>query len=253
VTEHWSAYHLNFGTTKNLTRIKRIFKNKNLNFIFVSDALRQDIEKFSGEKINYKIVGNTIDCSIFKNLHYERTENSFLMLSFWKIPKNPFMLFDVFSKLKKENFSFQLVVGGFGPLEDEMKQYVDELDLTKNVKFVGKLESNEIVDEMNKTQYFIHNSNYEVSSVVCMEAIACGAPVIASKVGGIPEYINSQNGILIENNSFENWYFNIKNSLLNNYDYNNQLISEYGYSKFSSNMVAQEYLNALNYFINHKN
>ncbi len=90
------------------------------------------------------------------------------MLSFGKFKKS-FMLFDVFSKLKKENFSFQIVISGFGPLEDEMKQYVEKMGLTKIVNFIGKLNSKEIVDQMNKTQYFIHNSNYEVSSVVCME------------------------------------------------------------------------------------
>ncbi len=41
------------------------------------------------------------------------------------------------------------------------------------------------------------------------KTVACGTPVIA-KVEGIPEYLNNQNGILIENNSFECWYFNIK-------------------------------------------
>ena len=39
------------------------------NFIFISDALRQDVENFSGVNIKYKIVGNTIDCNIFKDLN----------------------------------------------------------------------------------------------------------------------------------------------------------------------------------------
>ena len=40
ITEHWSAYHFNFGVKKNLNRVKRIFKN-NVTFITVSDALKR--------------------------------------------------------------------------------------------------------------------------------------------------------------------------------------------------------------------
>jgi L-malate glycosyltransferase len=38
VTEHWSAYHFNFGVKKKLKRIQRIFKNKKLRFICVSQG-----------------------------------------------------------------------------------------------------------------------------------------------------------------------------------------------------------------------
>ncbi len=253
VTEHWSAYHLNFESSKELKRIKRIFKNKKLNFICVSDALRQDIENFSGVNIKYKIVGNIIDCNIFKNLSKERNENSFFMLSYWKEPKDPFLILNVFAKLKSENIKFTLNIGGFGPLEDEMKILVSKLDLNDSVNFLGKLNTDEIVEEMNKVQYFIHNSNYEVSSVVCIEAISCGTPVIASNVGGIKEYVNSKNGFLIEENTFENWYKKLVLCTNETYKFDNSKISRVGLTHFSKENVAKSYFDALQYFIKKEN
>lgn len=253
ITEHWSAYHLNFGTNKELKRIKRIFKNKKLNFICVSKALKKDIENFSGTKINSKIVSNTIDCSIFKNLNFDRIENSFFMLSYWKVPKDPFLILKVFAKLKSENIKFTLNIGGFGPLDEEMKNLVSELDLNDSVFFIGKLNELQILNHMNKVRFFIHNSNYEVSSVVCMEAIACGTPVIASNVGGIKEYVNSKNGVLIEKNTFEHWYEKLFYYTKENYEFKNSEIANFGLNNFSKESVAKSYFDALQYFIKKEN
>ncbi len=41
-------------------------------------------------------------------------------------------------------------------------------------------------------------SNYENMPVVILEALACGLPVVATRVGGIPEMINQHNGLLVE-------------------------------------------------------
>ena len=51
----------------------------------------------------------------------------------------------------------------------------------------------------------VHCSDYETFSVVCAESICCGTPVIASRVGGIPSFINERNGSLIGTNEAAAW------------------------------------------------
>lgn len=252
VTEHWSAYHLNFGVTKDLPRIQQIFKNKDLRFICVSDALRNDIDNFAKTKIRYKIVHNVIPTEIFSFRNQERLSRSFFMLSYWKYPKDPILLFGVFKKLKEENLDFKLTVGGFGPLLEEMQEYIRVNDLTDNINLVGELSPREVSMNLNKHQFFLHASEYEVASVVCMEAICCGTPTIASSVGGIVEYINEKNGILVDASEKpeSQWYSTLKPLLSKEYDYDNESIAREGVELFGMKSVSIKYYQALKDFYN---
>ena len=55
----------------------------------------------------------------------------------------------------------------------------------------------------NKADFLLHFSDFETFSIVPLEALACGCPVIASRVGVLPEYINDSNGKIVENDTLE--------------------------------------------------
>lgn len=253
ITEHWSAYHLNFGVKKELTRIKRIFKNKKLKFICVSEALAKDVINFSGVNIDYKIVPNIIFSEKF---YFDKTisksENTFFMLSYWKKPKRPEIVIEALQQIKNTGLKFHLRIGGDGPLLKEIKQKVSEYGFESSVVFLGKLNAEEIRREMNEATFFLHCSDYEVQSVVCLEALNCGCPVIASKVGGIQEYINEDNGILIENNEVEMWEKSLSEALKDNEKYNCQEISKKAAGRFSNEVVGLKYYETLSYFFKRK-
>ena len=124
------------------------------------------------------------------------------MVSLWKLPKQPMMIIKAFKKFVDSHPNAKLIIGGYGPLWQEMIDTVHSYNLDHYVDFIGKLDSDQIASEMNKASAFIHISDYETFSVVCAEALCCGTPVIASAVGGIPEFIeDGKNGILINHNS----------------------------------------------------
>ncbi|WP_421763188.1 glycosyltransferase [Ekhidna sp.] len=201
ITEHWSAYHFNFGLSKPPPRIKRIFR-QNIPVISVSKALMHDIETFSEAKFPQYLVPNIVDTSVFKpNKKVNRKPNRLFMVAQWKKPKNPFLILQAFHSFSQNHHKAELIIGGYGPLLDEMKRLVSELKLTGAVNFLGKMNSEEIAFEMQQAAGFIHSSEYETFSIVCAEALSCGCPVIASKVGGIPEFVNETNGVLVEDQS----------------------------------------------------
>lgn len=85
----------------------------------------------------------------------------------------------------------ELTIVGNGPEEIYLKQFVSDNNLEKNVNFVGKIESDKIVDYYNNCEIVIVPSTYADNlPTVCIEAMSVGRPIIGSNLGGIPELID---------------------------------------------------------------
>ncbi len=244
ITEHWSAYHLNFGVKKDLKRIKRIFNN-NVTWITVSEALKGDLKKFSGNRIlNPFVIPNIVDSETFT---YSRREkgNYFFMVSCWKDPKNPFLILSVFKYFLKKNPGIKLRIGGFGPQEKQIINYIEQKDLGKSVEYIGALKPKEIAEEMNKAMAFLHCSKYETFSVVCAEALSCGTPVIASAVGGVTEIVEESSGILVQDNTKADWIKALSSFINSSDSYNSKSISEKTAKRFSERKVGKNYMSVI--------
>ena len=202
ITEHWSAYHFNFGLLKPPPRIQKIFKER-LPVIAVSEALLDDLRAFSCDVslVGFKIP-NVVNTNIFfDNDSIVRQPNRYFMVGQWKSPKKPQIIIEAFQILLKKRPQAKLVIGGYGPLSNEMHEQVQILKISNNVTFLGTMDEVDIALEMNKAAAYVHCSEYETFSVVCAEALHCGCPVIASKVGGIPEFVTTKNGCLVSDNT----------------------------------------------------
>lgn len=202
ITEHWSAYRRRFGLAPGKGhRIKRIF-HQGVPVITVSQALEQDIKAFAGPPYpTFHIVDNAVDPTIF--FHEPRTsitEGRFFSLSGWRVPKRPLVLIEAFALLRDRGFEARLTIGGDGPMIEDMRKRISELELTDRIELIGQLNEREVAAWMQRSHAFVHASDYETYSAACAEALACGAPVIASRVGGIPEFIGANDGILIDKN-----------------------------------------------------
>jgi len=92
---------------------------------------------------------------------------------------------------------------GYGPLFEEIKNHAITA-LPKNIhcKFLGFLPNHEVFNyyKNNPIDVFINVSSSEGLPVSIMEAQSCGIPVIATKVGGIPEIVTEKVGILLNEN-----------------------------------------------------
>lgn len=120
--------------------------------------------------------------------------------------------------------SHKLLVVGEGKYKFEMERTVNEYNLSENVIFIGSLKNDEVYKKIAQSKILILPSYSEGLPTVLMEAGLVGTPVIATKVGGIPELIEDEySGILIEPRSEES----LVNALLKFYD-NNKLVENLG-------------------------
>jgi len=244
ITEHWSAYHLNFGVKKELNRIKRIFNNK-VTWITVSEALKNDLIRFSGNTaLKAFVIPNVVDSVTFTSRNQEKRDY-FFMASYWRKPKNPILLLRAFRYFLKQNPGIKLRIGGFGPQEEQIIDYIEKKDLHKNVEYLGSLTPEEIAEEMNIAMAFLHCSEYETFSVVCAEALICGTPVIASAVGGLTEIIEDSSGILVQENTETDWVKALSSFINSRDSYNSKAISEKAAKRFSESKVGKDYMSVI--------
>lgn len=94
--------------------------------------------------------------------------------------------FDIFRKRHPEG-KFRLEIAGTGPQEGVLRAQVKDLGLEDMVVFLGFITMEEVAEAFNRMDVTVIPSSIESFGVSAVEAQACGTPVIASNVGGLPE------------------------------------------------------------------
>ena len=92
---------------------------------------------------------------------------------------------------------------GSGHSEQSLKELTGDLNLSGHIIFLGQKNHDEIPLYMNACDLFVLPSLSEGLPVVLCEALACGKPVVATKVAGTPELINKDVGYLVEPKNVE--------------------------------------------------
>jgi len=80
-----------------------------------------------------------------------------------------------------------LVLVGDGPDRDAAQHEADRLKLGRDVRFLGKVDR--VADILRGSDLFLLPSAQESFGLAALEAMACGVPVIAARVGGLPELV----------------------------------------------------------------
>lgn len=112
--------------------------------------------------------------------------------------KGPTYLLRAMPSIVENHPTLCLYVVGAGQLEADLKNTAAALGVTRNVRFVGQKPHEEIPLWMSAADVVIMPSLTESFGLAALEAMACGTPVVASYVGGLPEQIvDGQNGFLV--------------------------------------------------------
>ena len=95
----------------------------------------------------------------------------------------------------------QLVLAGRrGWLYDEIFQQMARLKLTDRVRFVENLSNEDLAALYNSAALFVLPSFYEGFGLTVLEAMACGAPVVCSDCGSLPEVVGSAARLIAPDN-----------------------------------------------------
>lgn len=256
ITEQWSAYHEKFNLPdkhKGRLRIENIF-NHTIPLNVVSNALGDDIRDFSNQpNLEYNVIPNIIDDKTF-SFQAKNDSDVFHICSInsWSAMKNPIVLLKAFSEVIKSNKNVHLTLAGSGQLDEKIKKTIQDLKLTKHVTQLGRINKKEVAQLLQASNAYCQSSNYETFSVICVEALACGTPVIATNIGGMKDFVNRENGILVDDMTPKAWAAAIKNMIERYPSYNKKNISETTLKEYHSKKVGKIFYDALKNLISEK-
>ena len=204
ITEHWSRYlpirNSYSGTFRKL--FTRLVVRKAGAVTTISENLMRAM-KFRGLKNpNYQVIHNVVDTHLFQPAATNSSRQKVRMIHiscFEDQSKNISGLLRTLKNLSTIRTDWECVMVGDGMDFLKMKELAAELGLDKEfLHFTGLLQGVELVKEIQQSDFLIMFSNYENIPVVINEAFACGKPVLATAVGGIPEVVSPERGILVD-------------------------------------------------------
>ena len=178
--------------------------------VAVSDALRKAITDLGVPKDKVAVISNGVDVERFRRMPQRDARQKLRIPDHSKMAvcvaslteaKNHKLLISAFSQILDTNSEARLYIVGEGPLREELEHLIHQLFLGGKVLLVGTRPNEELPLWFNAADVSCLVSSREGWPNVVMESIACGTPVVATRVGGIPEIVTTSDlGILVEPN-----------------------------------------------------
>lgn len=192
--------HIHGASFKEFTSKNKKFIGTNLKkcdkIIALSDSWKQFFTDIYDLK-NVTVLPNIVENPIKK----EYVSEDKLKILYLGIIGDRKGIFDLLSILKenKDFYKTKIIIniGGNGEIE-RLNEYITDNQLEELVNYEGWVSGNKKIELLNSTDIYILPSYNEGLPISILEAMSYGKPIISTNVGGIPEIVDNQNGIIIE-------------------------------------------------------
>lgn len=179
-----------FQSNFNKTLIKLLYKKSDM-VIGNSEGNAMDlITNFEVPSKIMEVVNNPIDLDKIYNIEpidsfFDSEKFNMITLGRLDKGKNHIMLIEAIHKL--QNPLLRLYIFGIGPMQEELEQLIDKLDIKAQVFLMG-FDPNPY-KYLKSANLFIFGSNHEGFPNVLMEAMACGLPILSTNCQSGPSEI----------------------------------------------------------------
>lgn len=181
---------------------KFVFKwtvNKAAKLFSTSKNMKLELQNYTKKDIN--VIPFGIDLTLFKKLEEKNQDDTFVIGTIKSLQKiyGIDILLNVFSEFNKNIPNSKCIIYGKGSEEKNLIELTKTLNIENNVEFKGFILNDEVPKAISQMDVFCVLSRQESFGVAAVEASACGIPVIAANVGGLPEVVvNNETGYIVE-------------------------------------------------------
>jgi N-acetyl-alpha-D-glucosaminyl L-malate synthase BshA len=160
----------------------------------VSESLKADTIRELGVAIAIEVIPNFLDCSVHRRREVgdlraslaPHGEKLLIHVSNFRPVKRVPAVIEIFAAVRR-SVPARLLMVGDGPDLAEASRLARTLGVAPDVHFLG--EQDQVVQLLSASDVFLLPSAQESFGLAALEAMACEVPVVASRVGGLPEVI----------------------------------------------------------------
>jgi N-acetyl-alpha-D-glucosaminyl L-malate synthase BshA len=160
----------------------------------VSESLQQETARVLGIRRPIEVIPNFLDPEAYRRrpdaalrARLAGQGDAVVMhMSNFRPVKRAGVVLEIFRRVQ-QRVPARLVLIGDGPERTALEQQVDREGLSGHVTFTG--EQQDVVPWLSAADVFLLPSSQESFGLAALEAMACEVPVVASRIGGLPEVI----------------------------------------------------------------
>ncbi|MFC1891443.1 glycosyltransferase family 4 protein [Thermodesulfobacteriota bacterium] len=158
----------------------------------LAEAIRQTVGELPLQIMPhaFALPDKTPDRSVARE-NFGLADDSPMVLSVGRIElfKGHDVLLNVWPRILSTHAKAELWITGVGSRHDDLMRQAERLGIAASVKFVGHLKPEKVHSMMAAADLFVLPSRSEPFGIVLLEAMAHALPVVASRIGGIPEVV----------------------------------------------------------------
>jgi len=175
----------------------------------ISEDLRRDTTEIFGVQNEIRVIHNFVNCETYKPDPERRGLNQFapngekllIHLSNFRPVKRVLDCIRIFAAVRKQA-NVRLLMAGDGPERGPAEHLATTLGVRAHIDFLGK--QNQVERLIRLAHVLLMPSEMESFGLAALEAMACGVPAVATRVGGVPELIaDGEDGFLEEVGNIE--------------------------------------------------
>lgn len=216
--------------------------------VAVSTAQAMQIESYTDRKV--LVIPNVVDEAIFryeeKKLH-KKDEHALhvVFVGIYAKAKGVDYLLRVFPAFVKAYPGSMLHLAGAASAErlHELQLLITKGGIENNVVFHGKLSATTLSKLYHTCDFYVCSSEWESFGLSALEALFTGLPVVSTNCGGVNDFIDAANGLLIENDQQESTLLQGLLQMARQLpSYDRKEIATRVREKFSNRMIKESYL-----------
>ena len=239
ITEHSSAFLTNSLNKSQLRLATEVFSKSNYN-ISVSNGFSDFLSQ--AFKLNFQTIPNLVDVNFFELSNSISKKKKFNFLNIGHLNDNKNQLFLIKQFLKKFGGHSQMIltVAGSGPNKDKIIDYLKIFDKYNQVRLFSAPDRKGVLELFQNADCLVVSSKIETFSVVIIEALSCGIPVVSIKSVGPSSILTDRVGILCDNNDLGESLLKI---FENRFSYKKDVLRNFVVENYSDKIVSKSLLN----------
>jgi N-acetyl-alpha-D-glucosaminyl L-malate synthase BshA len=160
----------------------------------ISEDLRRHTVDMFGVESEIRVIHNFVNCTTYAPDPEPKKEKLLIHLSNFRPVKRVQDCIRILAEVRK-NVDARLLMVGDGPERGPAEHLAAHLGVSRYVEFTGK--RNGVETLIRRAHAILMPSEMESFGLAALEAMACGVPAVATRVGGVPELItDGQDGFL---------------------------------------------------------